>query len=154
MMGNIGIRTIAEDDYEVVCQLEQGAAGCLRQAAVFVRQQMVLTPRLFLVAEVSGCLAGYLVAMLTPDDPSRAWILRLRVREEVQRQGVGTALLDYVHTSLEGMGATQVWLSCSPANEGALILYTRAGYLISGCSMGYFGPGEDRYILSRILPGG
>lgn len=151
MADNILIRPISDPDYDAVCSLEEDRGGCRYLSSVFVRQTMTLSPRSCLVAWNKDSPSGYLVGMCMPDDCTRAWILRIRVRDEMQRQGIGTALLNHAHAVLKNMGARLVSLSCSPENIGALSLYSCAGYLITGHSAGYFGPGEDRYILTRSL---
>ena len=145
------IRPVSARDYDGICLLEQGPSGCRYQAAVFVRQAMTLWPRSFLIAEADGTLAGYLVGVISSEDPSGAWIIRVRVAAEMQRQGIGTAMMERAHMVLQEMGALRVLLSCSPVNEGALSLYAKAGYLVIQREAAYFGPGEDRLILSKSL---
>ena len=152
MVLNLDIRPISVREYETVRSLEEDRSGCGYLSAVFVRQTMTISPRSCLAAWAGGdYLAGYIASMQLSDDHATAWILRIRVRDELRRQGVGTALLHHAHGVLRDMGTSQVLLSCSPSNEGALALYAHTGYRITRCETGYFGPGEDRYILSRSL---
>ena len=145
----ITVRPVSEEDFSEVCSFEQGDDGCRYQAAVFVRQAMVLWPESFLVAELDGNLAGFLLFSTPSADPVSRWILRVRVSEGMRRQGVATAMLMRAHAIMEQAGVLQVLLSCSPANEGALALYSRMGYIRIRDEHGYFGPGEDRLILIK-----
>lgn len=149
MKNGIDIRPVSEQDFLSVCSLEQGVSGSWYQAAVFVRQAMTIWPRSFLVAETDGSPVAYLICLIYPEDPRVSWIIRIRVISEMRRQGIGTAMLTRAHEILQGMGADLVCLSCSPENEGALSLYTRIGYIVIRHETGYFGPGEDRLILSK-----
>lgn len=148
---DLQIRPITDSDYHAVTTLEQGQMKDRYPAAVFVRQMMTLSPRTFFLAISGESVAGYLVSTPVPGDPSTAWILRLRVVPGMQRQGIGTALVEFAHQALACSGVHQVLLSCSPLNKGALLLYARAGYRIISTIDGYFGPGEDRHILSLDL---
>ena len=148
---DLQIRPIHDRDYHAVTTLEQGQGKDRYPAAVFVRQMMTLSPRTFFIAISGESVVGYLVSIPLPEDPSTAWILRLRVEPEMQRQGIGTALLEYAHQALGSRGVQKVLLSCSPFNKGALLLYNRAGYRIISTIDGYFGHGEDRNILCLDL---
>lgn len=150
-MNHIKVREITEADYSRVCLLEQGQTGTRYQAAVFVRQAMTLWPRLFLVADVDNQIAGYLIGSISYDNSSSGWILRLRVDTAFQRMGVATMLMEKIENSMKKDGISQILLSCSPVNHGALALYHRQQYSDVRVKTAYFGPGEDRLILRKIL---
>lgn len=150
-MKKIEVREIVEADYHDVCLLEQGRSGSQYQAAVFVRQAMTLWPSLFLVVEVNDQSAGYLVGSISGDDPQTGWILRIRVAEPMQRMGVATRMLNRIEESMKEYEIDRILLSCSPANDGALALYKKQGYIIRSRETAYFGPGEDRFILGKEI---
>jgi [ribosomal protein S18]-alanine N-acetyltransferase len=150
-MKQIKVREITEADYSHVCLLEQGQSGSHYQAAVFVRQAMTLWARLFLVANVDDQIAGYLVGSISGDDSPSGWILRLRVDAAFQRMGVATMLMEKIEDSMKEYRISQILLSCSPVNHGALALYHRIGYSDKCIETAYFGPGEDRLILGKNL---
>nr|WP_319538997.1 GNAT family N-acetyltransferase [uncultured Methanospirillum sp.] len=150
-MKHIDVRAIDEADYPHVCLLEQGQSGSQYQAAVFVRQAMTLWPGLFLVAEVEDQSAGYLVGSISGEAPETSWILRVRVTEAMQRMGVATRMLSRIEESMKEYGINRILLSCSPVNEGALALYRKQGYTIRSREPAYFGPGEDRFILEKVI---
>lgn len=150
-MKQIKVREITEADYSHVCLLEKGPLGTHYQAAVFVRQAMTLWSRLFLVSEVDDQIAGYLVGSIPCDDPSSGWILRVRVDAAFQRMGVATMLICKIEDLMKNYRINQILLSCSPENHGALTLYHRQGYTVRSRETAYFGPGEDRLILGKIV---
>ena len=90
---DVQIRPITDRDYHAVTTLEQGQAKDRYPAAVFVRQMMTLSPHTFFIAISGESVSGYLVSTPVPGDPSIAWILRLRVEPEMQRQGILPTLL-------------------------------------------------------------
>ena len=150
-MTGIIVRPISEDDFYTVSLFEKGDAGHLHQAAVFVRQSMILWPESFLVAEMGGNIVGYLICTMMVSDPGCGWVLRVRVSEAMRRKGIGTAMLERAHEIMQKAGVIQVLLSCSPGNEGAFALYERQGYWVIRHEIGYFGEGEDRLILRKDL---
>jgi ribosomal protein S18 acetylase RimI-like enzyme len=110
---------------------------------------MALWPRFFLVAELDGILAGFLICSPTSADPTCGWVLRVRVSEGMRRKGIATAMMLRAHELMKQAGIIHLMLSCSPANEGALALYSRLGYIRTRFEAGYFGEGEDRLILIK-----
>lgn len=144
------IHQATDQDYADICSLEQGLSGCGYQAAVFIRQSMALWPDMVLTARIGRGFAGYLIAAPSQSRES-AWILRLRVQESFRRQGIGTALLASVCSHLKDTGVATIYLSCSPENEPALALYIKAGFARRHYEKEYFGPGEDRVVLSCEL---
>lgn len=146
-MKQIKVREITEADYSHVCLLEKGPLGTHYQAAVFVRQAMTLWPRLFLVADVDDQIVGYLTGSISCDDPPSGWILRVRVDVAFQRMGIATMLICKIEDSMKEYKISQILLSCSTVNHGALSLYHREGYTVKSRETAYFGFGEDRIIL-------
>lgn len=150
-MIRITIRPASEPDYHELCYLEQGPSGCWHQAAVYIRQVMTLWPGSVLVAEYDGTIAGFLVGARSPENMYTSWILRVRVKEEMRRKGVATALLNHSLLMMRSLMMSRILLSCSPENHGALALYTKNGFVVSHYEEDYFGPDEHRVILALDL---
>ncbi len=151
MMTGIVVRPVSESDFSEVCIFEQGSLECSYQAAVFVRQAMVLWPDSFLVAEQDGYLVGFLICSKVTADPKSGWVLRVRVSQKMRRKGVATEMMLHAHEVMQEAGVFHMMLSCSPGNDGALALYSRMGYKTVCLEAGYFGIGEDRVILRKDL---
>ncbi|MFH0968721.1 MAG: GNAT family N-acetyltransferase [Methanobacteriota archaeon] len=150
-MAGIVVRPVSEGDFPEVCIFEQRRLECPYQAAVFVRQAMVLWPDSFLVAEQNGYLVGFLICSKVTADPQYGWVIRVQVSEDMRRKGVATAMLHHAHETMQEAGVCHMMLSCSPDNESALALYSRMGYRVVCHETGYFGIGEDRVILRKDL---
>jgi ribosomal protein S18 acetylase RimI-like enzyme len=84
------------------------------------------------VVEARGGLVGYVQCHASPRD-GREWVLhRLYVRQEHQRQGLGTRLLETV-LALPGMReAGRITLEVWEHNPGARKLYERYGFRVIG----------------------
>jgi [ribosomal protein S18]-alanine N-acetyltransferase len=150
---DISIRAYADADFSAVQVLEEGRMRNPYSAAIFVRQAAELYPETFLVMESRGDVIGYTVGALVQGNPSRAWCLRLSIREECRGKGLGTELFRSLLEIMKSMGAAECWLSVSPKNAPALRLYEHGGFRIVAHREGYFGDDEDRYVLKKALLG-
>ena len=148
---NWTVRPFRDDDFPEVWAMERGAIEKGYPSAVVVRQAAVLHPETFLVAADTVGPAGYVIAALA-SDPSEGWILRLRVREDCRRSGCGRALLGAALERLRPSGVARVRLTVAPGNVPALSLYREMGFIEESRLPDYFGPGEDRLLLTYPTP--
>jgi GNAT superfamily N-acetyltransferase len=88
------IRSFKESDFDAICLLEQGGKGSPYSSAVFIRQATIIFSPWFSVAEGEGDVLGYGIGALNQQNQDEGWILRLRVGERWQGQGIGRLLLD------------------------------------------------------------
>jgi ribosomal protein S18 acetylase RimI-like enzyme len=72
---------------------------------------------------------------------SRAYIYGFRVRPSYRNQGVGTHMMQVVESDLSRRGYRLITLNVAQDNPGALRLYERLGYRVTG-----YEPGEWSYI--------
>ena len=140
------IRAPIAEDIHSLNDMEQGPSGNRYQASVFIRQMMVLFPESFRVAEFDRMIAGYCIGIPSGDGMT-GWVVRLRVREELRRKGIGTALIRSVRSQLFSGGAGEVWLSVSPKNGAAIGMYEKECFTTGSYEKDYFGPGEDRVLM-------
>ena len=140
-------------DFSEVCMLERKKEECGYPAAVFVRQMEELAPSTFFVARCGGKVTGFAVGAVAGSGNRDAWVLRLRVLPGYQRKGIGSALMSRLIQALASSGARLVFLSVSPSNMAARGLYGKLGFTTVRDGENYFGPGEDRLILCRDIPG-
>ena len=146
------IRQFSPDDFSAVCELEQGEKGSPYSAAVFVRQAAVLFGPMFLVAVCGRTVAGYIVGAVPRTAPEEGWVLRLRVADCYRRRSFGTALLLSLFSTFSRASVQRVLLTVDPENHPARSLYRAWGFEETGIFPGYFGPGEDRLLLSAAPP--
>jgi ribosomal protein S18 acetylase RimI-like enzyme len=91
-----------------------------------LRDALRATPmRQFRVARVDRAVAGYAI---TGFDGRDGYLQRLAIRPDVQRLGLGTALVADALRYAWRLGATRAYVNTQVTNEAALALYTRCGF--------------------------
>ncbi|MFV8131216.1 GNAT family N-acetyltransferase [Streptomyces syringium] len=95
-------------------------------------------------------LLGYVLAGVVPGGKD-AWILGLGVEPAERGHGHGRRLLRAGLARLTDHGVGEVRLSVEPANHAAIRLYRSFGFIEAGRRDDYFGPHEDRLIMSLLL---
>jgi ribosomal protein S18 acetylase RimI-like enzyme len=145
------VRPYISKDFDPVCLLELGTKGSPYAAAVFVRQAAELYPETFLVLMEEGMVRGYAVGGIVPARPGEAWIMRMRIADTCQGRGLGRMLTSALISILQNKGVHRIFLTVSPANIPATRLYSSAGFFETAFKPDYFGPGEDRLIMSRTF---
>ncbi|WP_292368272.1 GNAT family N-acetyltransferase [Methanoregula sp. UBA64] len=143
------VRPYADEDFSAVVALEINGIHEPYRSAVFVRQQVALSPDTFLVGVEEETIVGFTVAAIVHDRPNTAWILRMMVGNGFRHCGIGTGLLREMCRLLAGRGVREIFLTVSPKNEPAVRLYTREGFNKESLVPAYFGNGEDRFIMKR-----
>lgn len=141
------IRLFREEDFARVCVLEEGENGAPYPAAVFIRQASQLYPLTFFVSESGSSISGYAIGAISQDAPSDAWVLRLKVAPHYRQMRIGSALLHAIVAALRGKGVDTICLSVSLENAPARALYQKYGFTVIATEPGYFGDGQDRFIM-------
>lgn len=82
-----------------------------------------------LVAEVDGCVVGYLVlSFISALSGLRAWIDDVAVEPACQRQGLGAALVEAAIQQANLRGASHLFVHTSRGNAGAREFYRACGF--------------------------
>jgi ribosomal-protein-alanine N-acetyltransferase len=103
------------------------------------------TQTIFLVAEESGAVAGYAIAVAVADE---AEILNLAVHPDRRKHGIGSRLLDSAVEEVKSRGAGQIYLEVRESNEAARRLYASRGFdEIAKRKRYYRDPVEDALVL-------
>ena len=151
-MDSYVIRLYDDADFAGVTLLEESGLHEPYRSAVFVRQMGEVCKETFFVAvNDEREPVGYTVGSIVQHDFREAWILRLGVREDHRRKGIGAALLKAVLDALHARYACTVRLTVSLKNQPAIRLYERQGFSQEKIAPAYFGRGEDRIIMKKIL---
>ena len=108
----------------------------------------------FQVAEAEGEVVGYIVVRRESVRRARAELPTFAVREDVRGRGIGSALLGQALEYLEQSGVRRVVLQVSVQNHAAQRLYERFGFKAERTLPGYYGRGEDAYLMSRAWADG
>lgn len=95
-------------------------------------------------------MAGYVFGAIA-DDARTGWVLALAVKTAARGHGLGSALLDACLASLDEMQLDRVLLTVHPANALAVKLYERRGFVTARTDDAYFGEGEPRLVMERLI---
>lgn len=102
------------------------------------------------VLRIGDALAGFCVAMPTPDD---VHLLVIAVAPDYRRKGLATQLLAQVDQLASDRGVSRVLLEVRPSNTRALAFYAKQGFAEIGKRRGYYPAGkgerEDALVLAR-----
>jgi ribosomal-protein-alanine N-acetyltransferase len=147
----VSIRPYEECDFPSVHQLERDGGHEAHRSAVFVRQMGIVCHNTFLVATLDKEQVGYTVGAMVQGNSREAWILRMGVREDQRRNGVGSILLGELLEIFRGLGAGTVRLTVSPWNVPAHGLYLKGGFEQERYEEAYFGKDEDRIVMVKDI---
>lgn len=101
------------------------------------RDMAALLPRLFfqhftgtsvVVDAPDGSVAGFVVAFVSQDDPSRGYIHFVGVAPDRRATGLGRELYRRTFATLAEQGCTRVKAVTSPVNTGSIAFHTRMGF--------------------------
>ncbi len=97
------------------------------RASYAVPAKLAFQPNLLFVAvdcdQVAGsAMAGY--------DGHRGWLYAVAVRQQYQRDGIGTLLVRKAEDALREIGCAKVNLQVRTTNEAVVRFYQRLGYIV------------------------
>jgi ribosomal-protein-alanine N-acetyltransferase len=96
----------------------------------------------------TDALIGYAGLAVTP--PDEAWVQNIAVRRDVQRGGIGRALLETLLTEAKRRGARRTLLEVAVDNAPAQKLYAAYGFEPVGIRRGYYQPSNtDALVMMR-----
>jgi ribosomal-protein-alanine N-acetyltransferase len=116
---------------------------------VFVLRQLcdIHGDRILVLDDGEGLL-GYILFVNTSDGHV-SWIMSLAVTPHQQGRGLGRRLMVEALRRLRTEHVHQVRLTVEPTNAAAIMLYRSLGFSSDeGVVKDYFGPGEDRLIMT------
>ena len=78
-------------------------------------------------------------------------VLNLCVDPAFQRQGYGKTIMLFAEKLAKGFGKSKIRLVTNPKNAPAIAFYNSIGYTILKEIKNYYGNGEPRYVLEKVL---
>lgn len=141
-------RLSGEDELDQVADIESASFSNPWTRDMLAREleQSEIT-RIYVLKMPDGAIAAFCACWLIVDE---AHINTLAVEQSRRRQGLATALLEYVLADVTADGATQATLEVRRSNAAALALYQRLGFAVAGVRPNYYSlPDEDGLILWR-----
>jgi [ribosomal protein S18]-alanine N-acetyltransferase len=103
---------------------------------------------LFIVAEISGTIVGY---MCTSIEQKTGEIESIAVDPAFRRQGVASALMDYTFREMHTSGITTVELQVRTTNTGAIRFWQKLGFSPSGILPNFYDDGAEALQMKKSL---
>jgi ribosomal protein S18 acetylase RimI-like enzyme len=116
-------------------------------------------PRLFLdhfhgtsqVVDGPNGLAAFLIGILSPSEPDRAYIHFVGVAPQARGQGLARALYQDFFALARADGRRVVNAVTAPVNSGSIRFHRSMGFTVAGPVPDYNGPGHDLVVFERPL---
>jgi [ribosomal protein S18]-alanine N-acetyltransferase len=103
---------------------------------------------LFIVAEISGIIVGY---MCTYIEEKIGEIESIAVDPAFRRQGVASALMDYTFREMHAFGITTVELQVRTTNTGGIRFWQNLGFSSSGILPNFYDDGAEALQMKKSL---
>lgn len=116
-------------------------------------------PETFIVAELYGEIAGYIMCRIETGLPDfgllgiarRGHVISIAVLPQDQRKGIGQALMEEAMSRMKANKAKECYLEVRVSNTPAINLYKKMGFETSRTMHGYYADGEDAVMMTRKL---
>jgi ribosomal-protein-alanine N-acetyltransferase len=104
------------------------------------------------IAEETGRMCGFgLVEWARETTDTVAYIQTIEILPEARGQGAGAELMRRMENSARLAGADTIWLHVDAENSGAIRVYERHGFLLSGRQRDYYGRGRPALVYEKAL---
>jgi ribosomal protein S18 acetylase RimI-like enzyme len=94
---------------------------------------------------------AFLIGILSPSDPERAYIHFVGVAPGARELGLGRLLYEEFFRLARAGGRTTVSAVTAPVNTGSIAFHRSLGFRVSGPVTDYNGPGRDLMVFERAL---
>ncbi|MBK3626253.1 GNAT family N-acetyltransferase [Streptomyces sp. MBT49] len=145
------IRAVTEADLPHIVRLDADAFPHGPYPFFVLRQLLTACTGLVYVVDDGSDLYGYVLG--TAPNDAQSWVLSLAITPRLRGKGFGRELMTRLLGQLRAKGAHSVRLSVEPRNDSAIALYRSLGFVADpgGPHPDYFGPGEDRLLMTLAL---
>ena len=139
---------MSENDLESICEIENKCFLDAWSADQFKTALNGKTQKI-MILENEGVIAGFGVIMTVLDECE---VLRIAVKKEFRRKGMGSVLLDSMLEEGRKSGAGIFYLEVRSSNDPARRLYEKKGFTETGRRKDYYkNPKEDAVLMSLVL---
>lgn len=143
-------RAATPADYEAIARVADDWWG---------RSVVGSLPRLFLdlfhtsslVVDGGGAPDAFLVGILSPSEPRRAYIHFVGVSPAVRGRGYGRQLYEEFFRLARADGRATVSAITTPVNTGSVAFHQALGFTVTGPVRDYNGPGRPVLVFERYL---
>ncbi|GAA1429474.1 GNAT family N-acetyltransferase [Streptomyces thermospinosisporus] len=145
------IRSAREEDLPEIHRLDNEVFTSSPYSFLVLRQHFDAHGDHLLVRYEGESLQGYVLSAVRADRLA-GWVHSLAVAREQRGRGLGRQLMEEALRRLDEAGVLEARLAVEPANTPAITLYEALGFSPDGAvQQDYFGPGEERLIMSLKL---
>jgi ribosomal protein S18 acetylase RimI-like enzyme len=149
-MGRLRSRPARPEDYDAIAAVADRWWG---------RPVLAALPRLFLdhfhnsslVVDGPDGPMAFLIGILSPAQPQRAYIHFAGVAPQARQAGLGRRLYEEFFALARADGRRVVSAVTAPANAGSIAFHRSMGFAVAGPVPGYNGPGRDFVTFERPL---
>lgn len=139
------LRPMTREDLDAVCALEKQCFSVPWSRESMEKELRENVQAHYLVAEVSGAVAGYAGFWQVLDE---GHIMNIAVAPEHRGHGLGEALMREMLRQGNGLGIIYWTLEVRVSNTAAVRLYEKVGFTSAGIRPGYYEkPKEDARIM-------
>ena len=125
----------------------------------FFQELYQKNPKAFIVAEVDGRIAGYIMCRIEHgfsdlrrlSFTKKGHVVSVAVLPEYRRMGIGRALMQDAFKAMVEYGASEAFLEVRVGNTEAVSLYTSMGLKITRTVEYYYRDGESANVMTLAL---
>lgn len=126
-----------KEDTPVIAQIE---AECFSDNWSENAISMQIDRQQIIVYKDDNKVIGYCIFMTAADEGE---ILRIAVKPDARKGGIGRKLLDRAVKIMKSRGASEIFLEVRPSNKDAVSLYEKYGFIKTGIRKNYYENKED-----------
>ncbi len=157
-VGGYGIRACDREDIQAVIEINTKTLP-EHYSDYFYFEILAEFPETFLVAEQDGKIVGYIMCRIEYGFSQtkrlglarKGHVVSIAVLEEHRGKGLGTKLLSLAESEMQKKGCSECYLEVRVSNEGAIVMYQRKDYKVTGRLEAYYRDGEPAYVMAARL---
>ena len=146
-MADVFYRLAQSGDIDEIVRLEERCFPTEPWSRQMFTEELENDLALFVVAEVDGRIAGYLIAWIIV--PMECQVGSIAVLPEYRRQGIARQLLGIMLQTCREAGTPDAYLEVRVSNTAAIELYRSLGFAQDGLRKAYYQDGEDAITMAR-----
>lgn len=145
MTNNMHIRNATPADADEMYRIENEGGGDWKKD--FFLNELKNSFAVVLAAEVEGEIVGFAVVWHVADELQ---LNNIAVSRVCRRQGIGSALLDFIENSPIAKDAKKILLEVREKNETARAFYAAHGFTATGLRKNYYG-NDNAVLMEKVL---
>jgi ribosomal protein S18 acetylase RimI-like enzyme len=162
-LGDLTYRRPVEADHALIVEVVDEWWGGRKMRALLPRLWFQhFTGTSWVLETPDGRLGGFIVAFISPDDPTTGYVHMVAADPNWRRAGIGRALYERVFEDFAARGVKRVKAITWPGNRASVAFHTAIGFRIEDgpgtqrlygtpAYPNYDGWGEDRVVFTRDL---